>query len=223
MRGVPDPDGETVALLSIKQMREYPLAATVPGQLVPSYKSIAHWISSYLMSSHPELGRAGDVCPFTAQASRLDTIRVGVCDASSAEITRVKSIMRYCFAQLARIPCPRSMEHFRTIIVGFPNIQDDENGMQTLRAVQDKLKFYCLRRGLMIGRFHAGSADRGLWNPDFRPLRSPIPLLAIRHLVENDAAFAARHPLLIPAYVCKYPLAGCKRLLALYGMVNGSL
>jgi len=78
------------------------------------------------------------------------------------------------------------MRHFRTIVVGFPKINDAQ-GLQALERVQLELKFYCLLRGLMIGRFHRGSNDPGLWNPDFRPLRSPIPVLAIRELVENDA------------------------------------
>ena len=121
--------------------------------------------------------------------------------------------MRYCFQQFALMPCPESMQHFRTIIVGFPEI-DDAMGLESLRKVQGRLKIYSLLRGLMIGRFYAGSNDPGLWNPDFRPLRSPIPLLAIRQVVENDAPFAMRHPLLIPTYVWKYSLAAPRRLLA---------
>jgi hypothetical protein len=38
--------------------------------------------------------------------------------------------------------------------------------------------------------------------------------LAIRQVVESDAPFAIRHPLLIPTYVWKYSLAAPRRLLA---------
>jgi len=31
------------------------------------------------------------------------------------------------------------------------------------------------------------------------------PLLAVRHLVENDAAFAMKQPLLVPTYLVKFP------------------
>ncbi len=49
----------------------------------------------------------------------------------------------------------------------------------------------------MIGFMHATNDAPGLWNQDFRPLRAPLPVLAIRHLVEQDAPFAARHKLLL--------------------------
>jgi hypothetical protein len=52
------------------------------------------------------------------------------------------------------------------------------------------------------------SDDCGLWNPNFRFLRSPIPLLAIRYLVETDAPFVITNLLLIPTYIAKFPIAG---------------
>ena len=68
--------------------------------------------------------------------------------------------------------------------------------------------------GLMIGRFHPASEDEGLWNRDFRPMRAPIPLLAVRHLVRNDAPFALRHPVLLASYLCRYAAAAPRHLLA---------
>jgi hypothetical protein len=45
-------------------------------------------------------------------------------------------------------------------------------------------------RGLMIGEFYDGPpAKAGLWNQDFRPLRSPVPLLAIRRMVRTGFPF----------------------------------
>ena len=178
-----------------------------------AYKLLGSWVKSYLMVSHPELGRSGAVCPFTPQAFRLDTIRIGVCDATSLDRASVLAGMRRCFQEFKQIPCSASMKHFRTVIVGFPKL-GDAAGLETLAAVQGRLKFHSLLRGLMVGLFHASTDAPGLWNPEFRPLRSPIPVLAIRHLVANDAPFAARHPLLVPSYVARYPVAGSKKLLA---------
>jgi hypothetical protein len=84
-----------------------------------------------------------------------------------------------------------------------------------LQRVQVRHKFYSLRRNRMIGLMHAGSEARGLWNAAFRPLRAPMPVLAIRHMVEHDAPFALRHPLLLLPYLARFRLAGLKRLYAL--------
>jgi hypothetical protein len=82
-----------------------------------------------------------------------------------------------------------------------------------LQRVQKRHKFYSLSRGRMIGLMYEASDAPGLWNRDFRPLRAPLPVLAIRHMVEHDAPFAARHPLLLAPYLAKFRLAGAKRLI----------
>jgi hypothetical protein len=41
----------------------------------------------------------------------------------------------------------------------------------------------------MIGEFHLLNNNSGLRNPDFYPLRTPYPALAIRHIVASDIAF----------------------------------
>ena len=172
---------------------------------------VGPWVRSYLMSAHPELGRTGDVCPFTAQAARLDTIRLGSCNATDeAEIERV---IRDCFRQFEAIPCKRTMRQFRTVIVGFPNCDNDE-GRETLRRVHAKLKMFSVLRARMLGLFHDRTDAPGLWNPQFRPLRSPLPVLAIRQLVVQDTPFVFRHPLLLATYLRKFPIAGARRLIA---------
>lgn len=44
----------------------------------------------------------------------------------------------------------------------------------------------------MIGEFHNRNESPGLHNPHFRPLRSPIPMLAIRFMAEADLPFLDR-------------------------------
>jgi len=47
----------------------------------------------------------------------------------------------------------------------------------------------------MIGEFHNGPPDKGgLWNPAFRPLRSPVPMLVVRHMVPTDYPFLRDDP-----------------------------
>lgn len=171
------------------------------------------WVESYLMQGHADLGRTGAVCPFTKQAAKLDTVRLAVSDAGPTDEQVAFKLIRDGFAELEAIPCKPSMRHFRTVIVGFPNCKSAD-GVAMLQTVQRRHKFYSLARFRMIGFMHATNDAPGLWNPDFRPLRAPLPVLAIRHLVEQDAPFAARHPLLLAPYLLRFPLAGPKRLLA---------
>jgi hypothetical protein len=41
----------------------------------------------------------------------------------------------------------------------------------------------------MIGEFHMRTESPGLHNPNFRPLRSPVPMFVLRSMVEADIAF----------------------------------
>jgi hypothetical protein len=191
----------------------WPLSALRQDNPSQTIGVIANWVRSYLMRPHNDLGRAGDVCPFTAQASRLDTIRLGVSDASASETNRIMAIMEGAVTAFDEISCAKSMRHFRTIIVGFPNCADAD-GLRALKHVQNRLRPHSIFRGKMVGFFEPNSQDKGLLNPDFRPLRSPVPLLAIRMLVENDSPFVMRNPLLAPIYLAKFRLKGLRRLIS---------
>ncbi|MFB2551807.1 DUF6875 domain-containing protein [Ensifer soli] len=170
------------------------------------------WIETYLMQGHPDLGRPGAVCPFTRQAARLDTVRVAISRIDPEDDSAALALVRRSFAELDAIACKPGMEHFRTVIIGFPRCGTAE-GVAMLKAVQRAHRFHSLRRGRMIGLMHAQSEDEGLWNKAFRPLRAPMPVLAVRHMVEQDAPFAALHPALMLAYLGRYPLKGTRRLI----------
>lgn len=182
------------------------------GEIADSEMTILQgWVESYLMNGHPELGRTGAVCPFTRQAARIDTARLAICHARADDEDKAFALIRGAFGELEAIPCKPAMKHFRTVIVGFPDCADPD-GIAMLKRIQRRHRFYSLARARMIGMMHVGSEDRGLWNPNFRPLRSPMPVLAIRHLVENDAPFAALHPALMVAYLARFPIKGTHRL-----------
>jgi hypothetical protein len=202
-----------LVLLSMRQLADPAPMPAMGSDALRFSRAIAQWVTSYLMASHPELGRSGEVCPFTSRAYQLDTIRIGVSFASSRDSALITELMRDSLRQFASIACDDTARQLRTVIVGFPNL-GDADGVAALRAGQQRLTLRCLWDGLMIGRFHPDSDDDGLWNPDFRPMRAPVPLLAVRHLVRNDAPFALRHPALLASYLCRYSAVAPRQLLA---------
>jgi hypothetical protein len=170
------------------------------------------WTRNFLMSDHPELGRDGNVCPFTSFGARIDTLRFGVSEAKPEEYERVRAELLRAFSQFEDIPHPAKMGAYRAILIAFPNCLSDE-GVKTLARAQKSLRLTSFMRARMIGVFYPEAPEPGLWNKDFRPLRAPLPVVAIRSLVAADAAFVVRHPLLAASYLYNFPLAG-PRLLA---------
>jgi len=207
-REEPSSDGET--LLRLRSFSAFPEASEATPY-VETDQRIADWVRSYLMRPHPELGRLGAVCPYTPTAARLDAIRVGSSPVQSE--AAIHCVMSLALAAFEAIECPPGHRHFRTVVVGFPNC-GDEGGRTSLKKVQKRFRLHSILGGLMFGLFEPNSPDRGLLNPEFRPLRSPLPLLAIRMLVDGDAPFVVRNPLLLPIYLCKFPLIAPRRLWA---------
>ena len=174
---------------------------------------IARWAKSHLMRPHPELGRVGDVCPFTQQASRINAIRIGACSAGPAEADRILREMEGAVRAFDKIPYPKKMNQFRAVLVGFPNCSDAE-GLKVVKQTQDRLSYHSVWMGKMVGFFQPNAQEKGLINPEFRPMRAPLTMLAIRAMVENDAAFVVRNRRLTPIYLAKFPLSGPRLLMA---------
>ena len=175
---------------------------------------LSEWVRSYLMRPHRDLGRSGHVCPFTSQAAKLALLRIGSSPLSGRDPAGVRRTMELALQAFDTMSCTRATRMFRTVIVAFPDCAD-ATGIATLRSVQNAMRYHSIAGAKMIGLFEPNSQAEGLINPDFRPLRSPVPALAIRMLVEQDAPFVMRNPLLVPIYVAKFPLAGTRRLLRL--------
>lgn len=158
----------------------------------PCLVEITEWIEKFLSKPHVDLGRSGPVCPFVPRALQLDTIRMAVIrakDLNSLQIEEIVSRYRDIFLDLD--PKEGELAFYKAILLVFPDVSEEE-AFTLIDAVQQKLKPFFVEAGLMIGEFHPRNESPGLHNPNFRPLRSPIPMLAIRYMAESDLPFLDR-------------------------------
>lgn len=77
---------------------------------------------------------------------------------------------------------------FKTIVIAFPNVTAD-SATELIDGSQRELKTWFVAKGLMIGEFHERNRTPGTHNSKFFPNQSPIPALAIRHMVVSDLRF----------------------------------
>lgn len=158
-------------------------------QDLPYLIEIMQWVKTFLAKPHPNLGRSGPVCPFVPQSIKSNSIQMGVIHAKNLEPQQVEEIVRgYRDIFLEIEPQDRETAINKTILLIFPEL-DAEETSKLIDGVQQKLKLLFVNVGLMLGEFHKSNETPGLHNLDFRPLRSPIPLLAIRFMVESDLPF----------------------------------
>jgi hypothetical protein len=158
---------------------------------------IKKWITEFLCSPHPSLGRSGDVCPLTKEAINKDSIFFTIENSfhldKESEMKKIASQIQL-FKELETA----NAESYKVIINVYPYINNTE--YFKIKSIQNELKPIFVEESLMIGQFYPGCKEKGLWNDNFYPLDSPIALLAIRNMAITDIAFLMSNN----AYIKKY-------------------
>jgi hypothetical protein len=176
-------------LVEVDDLRQDPLPEPLRAHEAP-LRQIMEWAQEYLCRPHPELGRSGPVCPFTRPSLRKGLFYMAVYRGAVLDQRRVADVVRtYRDWFLEMEPRTGIEAAYKTVGIIFPDLPDaDYEGL--IEDTQEALKSDYVSEGLMIGEFHPGPPSKGgLRNPDFRPLRSPLPLLSIRHMVPTDFVF----------------------------------
>lgn len=154
------------------------------GNVAPELTLVLAWARSYLVSPSPDLGRRGPVCPYTQPALQRDLFYLAT--STGADVQDAVDCLRTWYETVASA-MPAADRELLTVLLVLPHL--DPVDPTPLDDLQREAKDDFVDNGLMIGQFHPACEAPGLWNPHFRPLRAPIPLLAIRKLVVFDLPF----------------------------------
>jgi hypothetical protein len=178
-------------------------AGTVPSDAKAALQTILQWSAAFLVADHPDLGRDGPVCPFTktSMEKTLYFLTIIPPETPMSEIGTIAERYTDWYRTLATGINDRDRT-FLTMLIVLPGV--DVGDSSSLDHLQQSLKDRCVRDGLMIGQFHPACDQPGLWNEDFRPLRSPIPLLAIRTMVQYDLPFLLGSGVHLEAYLSRF-------------------
>jgi hypothetical protein len=198
------PNDPRLVLVELKDLESDAAPPFVEANRAP-LERIVRWAREYLARPHPELGRGGPVCPFVRPAMAKGALHLTVvhgADLRAEEVHDLVAAYRDWF--LALEPVTGREAQYKSINILFPDITPCRVH-ELIDATQERLKPEYVREGIMIGEFHDGPPDKaGLWNEDFRPLRSPIPLLSIRHMVPTDFAFLRDRKDFMEAYLAAF-------------------
>ncbi|MFI1910756.1 tryptophan 2,3-dioxygenase family protein [Streptomyces microflavus] len=162
-------------------------------------RSVERWMSEYLTRENRDLGRGGAVCPFVGPAREAGAIRTETLLAEPAD--GVEELVTYLRDRIRRFgdrPVPEGKEPLTALVIlmqGLPR-----HRWRLLDTAQRRLKRETVEQGLMVGQFHPDCPEPAYWNPSFAVSRSPLPLVAIRHMAFHDILFLHADPVLFAEY-----------------------
>jgi hypothetical protein len=181
--------GRKLFLVSPQQLRDPKAWGDLDRSLLPHFLLVLWWVESFLTKPNKDLGRAGPVCPFASpslerHAFWLTAIRGGHPPAAALE----KSVLGYRDWFLDLPPRSDDDAQYKSVLMLFPDLPRDCYS-SVIDDTQRRLKPQFVKERLMIGQFHPECEESGVQNPAFRPLRSPVPMLVIRHITAGDIVF----------------------------------
>jgi hypothetical protein len=182
---------------------------------------VAEWLDTYISRPHEGLGRSGEVCPWTRRTidlGKLELVPISSTDASEVDVILDSLLDRFVSAE-----SPKGADvGFRSTVGVFHRL-DAETAAEFIVDAHRRSKPAFLHHGLMLGEFYPTCAKPGLRNPTFRPLRSPVPLLVIRQMVEPDIEFLLDKDEFIESYLRTHRSRGFERLLRILEQRPSSL
>ncbi len=156
---------------------------------LPYLTEVMEWVKSFLSRHHPDLGRPGPVCPYVPHALKSNNIEMAVIRTKNHESQQIEKVVKnYRDIFLETAKNQKEATTTKAFLLIFPDVHIEDT-TPIIDSIQQKLKPLFVESGLMLGEFHKRTQSPGLHNPNFRPLRSPIPLLAIRFMGEFDLPF----------------------------------
>lgn len=188
-------------LVEISDLDHHPPPAEI-ADVLPALRTIVAWARDYLSVPHSELGREGPVCPFVPKALEFQTFYLAVRRGNDFDREALEASILRCRDWFLALKPNRGPERvYKTILNLFPDLEPSR-WVEVIDGTQERLKPRFVPQGLMIGEFHSIPPSKaGLWNPDFRPLQAPVPMLAIRHLVPTDFWFLRHERGLVEEYL----------------------
>jgi hypothetical protein len=153
-------------------------------------RAVADWTKTFVAKPHGDLGRAGPVCPFVPVALDHKTLWLAAERSAGRSVPDVIQLIEgYKRLLLAAQPVGGDEANYKSIVVVFTDLPAAQ-AKDFFGGVLQKIGVPSyVNEGLVMGPFYEGNDGTAIYNPNFRPFTSPVPLLLMRRAVISDWKF----------------------------------
>jgi hypothetical protein len=152
--------------------------------------AVADWIKTFVVRPHKDLGRAGPVCPFVPESLERKILWLAPEQIADLEVPAVVELINgYQRLFLDAQPTDGDDATYKVIVVVFTDLSADRAQGVFDDVLQHLAVPSYVEDGIVFGPFYEGHEGTAIYNSSFRPFRSPVPFLFVRHGVISDWKF----------------------------------
>ena len=181
---------KTTDLLLLEDLEEVEKTSELAQSDLDALHAVADWIKTYVVRPHKDLGRAGPVCPFVPEALERRILWLAPEQIADLEVPAVVELINgYKSVFLDAQPTDGDDAKYKVIVVVFTDLSADRAQGVFDDVLQELGVPSYAEDGIVFGPFYKGHEGTAIYNSSFRPFRSPVPFLFVRHGVISDWKF----------------------------------
>jgi Domain of unknown function (DUF6875) len=181
---------QTSNLFLLEDLEDVGKTSEVAESDLDALHAVADWIKIYVVKPHKDLGRAGPVCPFVPGALERKTLWLAPEQIADRDVPAVVELVNgYQRLFLDAQPTDGDDANYKVIVVVFTDLSADRAQGVFDDVLQHLAVPSYVEDGIVFGPFYEGHEGTAIYNSSFRPFRSPVPFLFVRHGVTSDWKF----------------------------------
>lgn len=181
----------TANLFLLEDLEEAGRAGKLADSDLSALRAVAEWIKSFVAVPNKDLGRPGPVCPFVPGGMERKTLWLAPEQIGKQSVRDIVELMNdYRKLLLRTRPVEGDDANDKAIVVVFTDLSADRAGDCLGDAhIQQLKRLAYVEDGVVLGDFHERNEGAAIRNPSFRPFKSPVPFMLMRHAVVSDWMF----------------------------------
>ena len=175
--------------------------------------AVADWITSFVVKPHADLGRPGTVCPYVPVSVERQVLWLApeqIGDRGVPDVVRLMNGYKRRLLELG--PDRGEVTDYHVIVVVFPDLAADRAQSLFDDVLEEIAVPSYVEDGILFGPYWDGNQAAAIYNKGFRPFRSPVPFLFVRHGVVGDWKFFLEQPDWLAHWAHRYGEAGTQAL-----------
>jgi hypothetical protein len=181
---------QTANLFLLEELEDVGRTSGLAERDLDALHAVADWIKTYVVKPHKDLGRAGPVCPFVPRALEGKTLWLAPEQIADRDVPDVVELINgYQRLFMEAQPTEGDAASNKVIVVVFTDLSADRAKGVFDEALQHLAVPSYVEDGIVFGPFYEGHEGTAIYNSSFRPFRSPVPFVFVRHGIVNDWKF----------------------------------